>query len=734
VDHRFTVEDYGWLALDTAREELESAIEGDGWQRLPVESAIYLPVQNPQTYRKCDPEVFTPLSRRWLYNIPKSLRTDGVRPIATLALIAHYAPLLRILEAKLLNLVKLHQADESCHSPLRIYLAGSLHGGTGSSLIPEIGLMIRRIFSKHSFTNYRCSAVMCAGTTTNNQAGANLRSANAIASLSELTYLMDQSRDKPNLDYRGGLTTSNQTPFDWLTLVDGGALEDRKAAGLAAKQLARAISIDCQSLCGVALSDVRQLKFSETNGWLRTNCSYSIQEASASTPETISALCAIDVLDNIHKFLTGTSVTQPEELASQSNERSGSSSSLSTVLNKASLEEIAGRILRDAGLLMDSLPEPDELTAWSHRLNGPSEHREHQIVTDLKNWTNSLARQVGTRAFHWKQIERIQLQTVQRILDVVDSQLPTIVNQLSQFSSLFPKRLDLLQEAKNYFNELTRSCIQHLELTRNSIKQFSAKISHWRQALANRKGTIGLDGTKSLRGVSAQTKVLIEKVCGQVEDSFMAVILKLISQSAQANYIDAGNLRIQSYIDEVDLLRHTFGQVEQQCKLMGLDPLDLQCRIYHYSTVSYDQLQSLVPPLADRGGEVMRMIVTTADELPLIKETLDKQGISAKTTIIPGNSCISTQIVCDAGGICLAHLVAGLWRPSGATLSLAERLRTRVDIEWPDASQVLSINSPNMNQTEPTNQAEKQIANHSKSIPVASEINLTSTQGMQSAN
>ena len=47
--------------------------------------------------------------------------------------------------------------------------------------------------------------------------------------------------------------------------------------------------------------------------------------------------------------------------------------------------------------------------------------------------------------------------------------------------------------------------------------------------------------------------------------------------------------------------------------------------------------------------------------------------------------------MCDASQLNIPHLVGTLWRPSGATLSLAERLRTRVDIDWDPVSKLLDI-------------------------------------------
>jgi hypothetical protein len=148
VDDRLICDDYQWLAIDTSPSELEIVTDGSGIQHLPADSAVRLPIQSPQAYRRCDPLQFAPLSRRWLYNVPRSMRTEGVRPIATLSLIAHYQPLCKIVEQKVAQLVQAHSQDQHAQTPLKVYVIASLHGGTGSALLSELGLIVRNAFTK----------------------------------------------------------------------------------------------------------------------------------------------------------------------------------------------------------------------------------------------------------------------------------------------------------------------------------------------------------------------------------------------------------------------------------------------------------------------------------------------------------------------------------------------------------------------------------------------------------
>ncbi len=52
---------------------------------LSRENVVHLPLQIPQYYKDKPKELYSPVSRRWLYNIPRSKKTEGVRALGLLA-------------------------------------------------------------------------------------------------------------------------------------------------------------------------------------------------------------------------------------------------------------------------------------------------------------------------------------------------------------------------------------------------------------------------------------------------------------------------------------------------------------------------------------------------------------------------------------------------------------------------------------------------------------------------
>ena len=71
------------LLLDTDPRALADSARRDESGLSPDET-LNLPLRRPQHYRDHSQKLLNWLSRRWLYNIPRSLRTEGLRPLGRL--------------------------------------------------------------------------------------------------------------------------------------------------------------------------------------------------------------------------------------------------------------------------------------------------------------------------------------------------------------------------------------------------------------------------------------------------------------------------------------------------------------------------------------------------------------------------------------------------------------------------------------------------------------------------
>ena len=83
-----------FLLLDTDIQSLNLAAKAAGGLELQANELLPMPLCVSEAYRSQAGTVLDSISRRWLYNIPYSLQTEGLRPLGRLALVDHFKRLL----------------------------------------------------------------------------------------------------------------------------------------------------------------------------------------------------------------------------------------------------------------------------------------------------------------------------------------------------------------------------------------------------------------------------------------------------------------------------------------------------------------------------------------------------------------------------------------------------------------------------------------------------------------
>lgn len=140
------------LLVDTDREAISRAVQGDASQALEACETLVTPLRKSQEYRERSDEYLRWLSRRWLYNIPFSGRTEGLRPLGRLAFVDHAGEIARKLRDVLKSMTdpeslaatsKAAGLEFRCHTP-RVFLIASISGGTGSGMVFDMGHAVRR--------------------------------------------------------------------------------------------------------------------------------------------------------------------------------------------------------------------------------------------------------------------------------------------------------------------------------------------------------------------------------------------------------------------------------------------------------------------------------------------------------------------------------------------------------------------------------------------------------------
>ncbi|MEM9656803.1 MAG: tubulin-like doman-containing protein [Planctomycetota bacterium] len=220
------------LAVDTDAEELKSLRQRTADAAPSLIDTLFLPLKRPQQYRDRSSELLQWLSRRWLYNIPRSLKTRGYRPLGRLALVDNAKTVVAELRRKLTALLECDgdATDENGppppdgRLPPRVTLVASTGGGTGSGVSLDLAVAIRGLAAELGRPDLEIVGVFgdCHGRS--GDAG-NLAMANSHSFLTELSSLTRRGNRG-----RGPSTPSTEafesdcSPFDHVYFV--GSTED----------------------------------------------------------------------------------------------------------------------------------------------------------------------------------------------------------------------------------------------------------------------------------------------------------------------------------------------------------------------------------------------------------------------------------------------------------------------------------------------------------------------------
>ena len=156
---------------------------------------VALPLRHAQDYRNESAKLLRWISRRWLYNIPKSLKTEGLRPLGRLAFVDHAQDIAQRIRTAITAATSpeaVAQAHENTGLPfrekdVRVILVSSISGGTGSGMIMDLGYLVRHLLAELGFPDDQLLAVLT-HSTGRTPREMELAAVNAYSTLSELNH------------------------------------------------------------------------------------------------------------------------------------------------------------------------------------------------------------------------------------------------------------------------------------------------------------------------------------------------------------------------------------------------------------------------------------------------------------------------------------------------------------------------------------------------------------------
>lgn len=253
------------LFVDTDAAELRAAQHGEASEALSVEEVLPAPLRPAEHYRGDSKSLLRWLDRRWLYNVPRSLQTEGLRPLGRLALVDNAAAVVARLREAITQVAGPEARAIAAAAGLglrneapRVFLVTSLAGGTGGGMLFSMAYAVRQVLAEYALpADGLCGLLLYS--TSQKPAEKHLARVNATAALRELEHFFNPASTYPG-DPDHGLAAfgPGEPPLADSYLVHLGEDLGPAAREAAADSLAEYLYLDAVTGAGAFLDRYRQ--------------------------------------------------------------------------------------------------------------------------------------------------------------------------------------------------------------------------------------------------------------------------------------------------------------------------------------------------------------------------------------------------------------------------------------------------------------------------------------------
>ncbi len=207
------------LVVDTDSSALAQACTDGDETALDACDTLAMPLRRTQDYRSDSDKFLSWMSRRWIYNIPRSQQTEGFRPLGRLALVDHADKLMQ----RLRDVIGVLSDEDTVKASTdatgvefeavapQIYIVASIAGGTGSGMVLDVAYAVRQVLAEHGHSDEGVCGILTHHT--DRRASAHdLAVANSLACLQELKHFSQPAGSYPG-DATMGLASFNGRTF-----------------------------------------------------------------------------------------------------------------------------------------------------------------------------------------------------------------------------------------------------------------------------------------------------------------------------------------------------------------------------------------------------------------------------------------------------------------------------------------------------------------------------------------
>lgn len=310
------------LQLDTDKKSLIECTHSNRNAGLTGEETLALQLRRPQEYRDHSKRLLGWLSRRWLYNIPKSLRTEGLRPLGRLAFADHARRAIqriRLSISQARDESSLEQSREQTGlnfdgKGVRVYVVSSISGGTGSGMSIDVGYAVKGLLEKLGIENATTTGILLHSTGRDSRY-CDLAKVNAFSWFKEYNHFARPEGFYPGDESSGLPAMSAETPvFDdtyFVNLGDGLSPEQLQES---TNSVAQYLVLDTISSASMFVDSCREAT-PKTIGGLPALRSFGLHEEEAVSQQTLDAL-ARQLCQRVVLGWSGNEIDHPSQLES----------------------------------------------------------------------------------------------------------------------------------------------------------------------------------------------------------------------------------------------------------------------------------------------------------------------------------------------------------------------------------------------------------------------------------
>jgi hypothetical protein len=257
---------FRFLQIDTDRSGLRTWQQGLEGDMADPEESLLLPLYRPEHYRAEAKDLLRWLDRRRLYGIPRSLLTEGIRPLGRLAFATNSADWsarvrdgLQTITSPEAKAAAVDVTGLTLRSDApRVFLVAGINGGTGGGMLVDMGRELREILGDLDLSWEGLCAMMIHASG-DKPGEVDLARVNAYATLTELNHFSRKDSDHASeWPPASEMAEESEAPFHDCYLLHLGEHLSQSEINAGTESLAEYLYLDTAAGAGDFLDHYRQ--------------------------------------------------------------------------------------------------------------------------------------------------------------------------------------------------------------------------------------------------------------------------------------------------------------------------------------------------------------------------------------------------------------------------------------------------------------------------------------------